>query len=216
LTGRKFARRIPRIVARTVGSVPGAGKPIPLSLPVPGGEQARAFLRGPRRGIVPRRRAWRERASARSERTRQWRTSSPGSRISRVNANPYAGKKMPGGTAQIVTNRKSATAVYTERLTYGFPKSGVTGLAASVPDGASNLLLTTFPKLTDAQRTSILAQTEISSGYPLDQTGSTDGSWERLNLAKAMSATVTLSANGTIRVVSTGGTARVIAAPHHG
>ncbi len=133
-------------------------------------------------------------------------------------SNPYGGKKMPGGTAQIVNSRKSALKVYSERLTYGFPHSGKTGLAASVPDGASNLLLTTFPKLTDAQRTSILAQTEISSGYPLDQTGTTDGSWERLNLAAAMSAAVQLSSNGSVKVVSTGGTARVIPAPvkkHH-
>jgi membrane-associated phospholipid phosphatase len=124
-------------------------------------------------------------------------------------SNPYGGKKIPGGTAQIVSNRKSAVKVYTERLTYGFPKSGTKGLKASVPADAGNLLLTTFPKLTAAQRTSVLAQTEIASGYPLDQSQAESGSWERLNLAAAMSATVKL-AHGKVTVVSTGGTAKVI------
>jgi membrane-associated phospholipid phosphatase len=127
---------------------------------------------------------------------------------------PYnAGLAMPGGTAQIVSDRASALAVYTERLTYGFPTSGDAGLAASVPAGADNLLLTTFPTLTDDQRTSVLAQTEIASGYPLDQTGTADGSWERLNLAAAMSATVQLADDGSITVTSTGGAAQVLPAP---
>lgn len=125
-------------------------------------------------------------------------------------SNPYGGAQMPGGSAQIVVNRTTALAVYTERMTYGFARSGVTGLAASVPAGASNLLRTTFPSLTDAQRTSVLAQTEIASGYPLDQSGTPDGSWQRLNLAAAMSATVRLSANGDANVILTGGTARVL------
>jgi membrane-associated phospholipid phosphatase len=134
-------------------------------------------------------------------------------------SNPYGGQRMPGGTAQIVINRATAVSVYSERLTYGFPQSGARNLAPSVPVGASNLLLTTFPTLTDAQRTSVLAQTEIASGYPLDQTGTSNGSWERLNLASAMSATVALGANGSARVIATGGAAHVIPAPvqhkHH-
>ena len=130
-------------------------------------------------------------------------------------SNPYGGQRMPGGTAQIVYNRPSAVAVYSERLTYGFPQSGKRGLPASVPTGASNLLLTTFPTLTDAQRASVLAQTEIASGFPLDQSGTTNGSWERLNLAAAMSATVQLEADGSAHVIATGGTARVIPAPVH-
>ncbi|MFZ7086672.1 phosphatase PAP2 family protein [Curtobacterium sp. RRHDQ10] len=127
-------------------------------------------------------------------------------------SNPYGGQAMPGGTAQIVTNRATATSVYRERLTYGFPASGTTGLAPSVPAGASNLLLSTFPTLTDAQRTQVLAQTEIASGYPLDQSTSSSGSWERLDLAAATSATVQLAANGTATVTATGGTASVVPA----
>lgn len=136
-------------------------------------------------------------------------------------SNPYGGATMPGGTAQVVVNRASAVSVYTERMTYGFSTSGKQGLAASVPAGASNLLLTTFPTLTDAQRTSVLAQTEIGSGYPLDQTaqrdqsGVADGSWQRLNLAAAMSATVQLTSTGAAQVTATGGTAKVVAAPVH-
>ena len=134
-------------------------------------------------------------------------------------SNPYGGQWMPGGSAQIVVNRQTAVAVFNERMTYGFAQTGARGLPASVPTGASNLLLTTFPTLTDAQRTSVLAQTEIASGYPLDQSGTANGSWQRIDLAAAMSATV-LVTNGTAHVIATGGTARVIPVkvptpPHH-
>lgn len=132
-------------------------------------------------------------------------------------SNPYGGKRIPGGTAQIVTNRRSAVAVYTQRETYGFAKSGTKGLAPSVPTGAENLLLTTFPSLTDAQRTSVLAKTEIASGYPLDQSGTAAGSWQRLNLAAAMSASVKITANGGVKILSVGGKAKVTrtASSHH-
>jgi membrane-associated phospholipid phosphatase len=123
-------------------------------------------------------------------------------------SNPYGGARMPGGSAQIVVDRRSALAVYTERLTYGFSLSGAKGAAPAVPAGASNLLLTTFPSLTDAQRTSVLAQTELASGYPLDLADFANGSWQRLDLAAAMSATVRLSASGGVKVLSTGGVAR--------
>ncbi len=128
-------------------------------------------------------------------------------------SNPYGGQAVPGGTSQLVTDRASAVKVYEERLTYGFPKAATAAVAAaSVPAGASNLLLTTFPGLTDAQRTSVLAQTEIAAGYPLDGTGTDTGSWERLDLAAATSATVALAANGTVTVTATGGTAAVVPA----
>lgn len=130
--------------------------------------------------------------------------------------NPYGGARIPGGTDQIVTNRKSAVKVYTERLSYGFAPTSSTRQSASVPDGAESLLLTTFPTLTDAQRRSVLAQTEIRSGNPLDTTstsrhGTAPGSWQRLNLAAAMSATVLVSRDGRVRVLGTGGPAKVIA-----
>ncbi|HST81460.1 MAG TPA: phosphatase PAP2 family protein [Kineosporiaceae bacterium] len=124
-------------------------------------------------------------------------------------SNPYGGKKMPSGTAQVVTGRKSAVKVYRELMTYGYPRTGKK-LAASVPAGAANLLLTTFPTLTTAQRTSVLAQTQAASGYPLDRTGTKGKSWQRLNLAAAMSATVKHLAKGKVKVVSTGGKAKVL------
>ena len=126
--------------------------------------------------------------------------------------NPYGGKAMPGGTAQIVWNRSSALSVYTQRLTYGFAPVSSTHLAPSVPAGAANLLLTSFPTLTSAQRTAVLAQTEIRSGYPLDGTGTSGGSWERLNLAAAMSATVRVSRGGSVKVLCTGGLPKVVRA----
>lgn len=132
--------------------------------------------------------------------------------------NPYGGVAIPGGTSQVVTDRASALKVYTERLGYGFAKTGASGLAASVPKSAANLLLTTFPTLTDAQRLAVLAQTEIASGYPLDTTadhdnyGGVPASWQRLNLAAAMSASVQVNADGSVKVLSTGGKASVVTA----
>jgi hypothetical protein len=123
--------------------------------------------------------------------------------------NPYGGRRIPGGTAQIVTDRESAASVYTERLTYGFAPVGPTWLAPAVPAGAANLLISTYPTLTEAQRTAVLAQTEIPSGYPLDATQTGEGSWERLDLAAAMSAKVKVRGDGSVQVLETGGQATV-------
>lgn len=125
-------------------------------------------------------------------------------------ANPYAGSTMPGGTAQLVTDRATAVAVAGERLSYGIPPIGPTGLAPSVPDGAENLLRTAFPTLTDAQRRAVLAQTQIGSGDPLDLSGSAAGSWQRVNLAAAMSATAQVEPNGAVTVIGVGGPAQVL------
>ena len=128
--------------------------------------------------------------------------------------NPYGGAKIPRGTSQKVTNRKSALKVYTERLSYGFKPTGSTKRSPSVPAGAGNLLRTTFPTLTNAQRKAVLAQTETRSGNPLDTTathrhGTAPGSWQRLNLAAATSATVRIRKNGKVVVLSVGGNAKV-------
>lgn len=128
--------------------------------------------------------------------------------------NPFGGRRVPGGTAQIVTNRASAVRVYTERLGYGFAPVFSTRLAPSVPANAAALLRTTFPSLTDAQRTAVLAQTETRSGNPLDTTrshlrGTAPASWQRLNLAAAMTATVVVR-HGHAQVVAVGGQPRVL------
>lgn len=128
---------------------------------------------------------------------------------------PYAGGTVPGGTSQAVTSRSSALAVYTERLNYGFKPSG-SARKASVPSKAEYLLLTSFPTLSKAQRRSVLAQTEVRSGHPLDTSrahakGKAPGSWQRLDLAAAMSAVVVLKSDGTVKVTSVGGAPTVLA-----
>lgn len=129
--------------------------------------------------------------------------------------NPYGGRAIPGGTAQIVINRSSAVKVYTERLEYGFAPTQSTRLAPSVPAGAEDLLLNVYPGLNATQRRAVLAQTETRSGQLLDTTrlaldGKAPGSWQRLNLAAAMSATVKVDRHGAARVIATGGRAQVI------
>ncbi|MFZ4896511.1 glycoside hydrolase family 97 catalytic domain-containing protein [Plantibacter sp. Mn2098] len=123
---------------------------------------------------------------------------------------PFGGANPPGGSSQIVTDTVSAMNAYHERLTYGFAQNGTAGQKSAVPATAPSLLQQAYPSLSDAQRSSVLAQTEIDSGYPLDQTGGSDGSWQRLDLASAMSATVQLNTDGAVRVLSTGGTPKVV------
>lgn len=130
--------------------------------------------------------------------------------------NPYGRAKIPGGTAQVVTSRSSALKVYTERLSYGFSPTSSTKLAASVPATADSLLRSTYPSLSASQRRQILAQTEIPSGHPLDTSAAhrayplVPGSWQRINLAAAMSAKVKITKSGAVKVVSTGGKATVV------
>ena len=128
---------------------------------------------------------------------------------------PYGGAAPPALTGQVVTVRTTALIAYTERLGYGFTPITPAALGASVPQGAQNLLRTAFPTLTGTQRQSVLAQTETASGNALDTTtlqalGLADGSWQRLNLAAALSATVLRLADGTVRVLSVGGSPTVL------
>lgn len=88
---------------------------------------------------------------------------------------------------------------YTQRLTYGFPQVGPTDRDPAVPAGAQNLLRTTFPDLTAAQRRTVLAATELPSGYVMDSADDS-GSWQRLNIAAAMSATVSVGDDGALTV----------------
>ncbi len=71
---------------------------------------------------------------------------------------------------------------YLARMTYGLPQSGTKGLAPIVPEGAEALLETRQPYLSDEQRRTVLATTEIESGYLLldDSNG-----WGRINLVAA-------------------------------
>ena len=92
-----------------------------------------------------------------------------------------------------------ATRVYRERMTYGFDRVGASGVPIEVPAEAAALLRGVFPDLTDAQRLQVLAQTSVDSGYPLDKTGP-QGGWQRLDLAAASAATVTVRPDGSVAV----------------
>lgn len=128
---------------------------------------------------------------------------------------PYAGQQVPLGGSQVVSNRTTAVMAYTERLSYGFAPSTPSELGAAVPEQAADLLRTAFPTLTKAQRLQVLAQTQTPSGNALDTTvlqllGISDGSWQRLNLAAAMSATVSVSETGAAKVLAVGGPPTVL------
>ncbi|GAB3401347.1 hypothetical protein GCM10027515_09910 [Schumannella luteola] len=94
----------------------------------------------------------------------------------------------------------AATKLYTERLSYGLPQDGAAGQKITVPDDAVALLASSFPELDDAQRRQILEQTALDSGYPLDVTAQGDASWQRIDLARAMTAEYTLDAAGNVTV----------------
>ena len=89
--------------------------------------------------------------------------------------------------------------VYTARMNYNLPNVGKAGQPMTVPETASALLLAKYPQLTDAQRDRILMLSSMDSGSPLDFEGQ-DGFWQRINLAKALSAHVKQLGNGAIQV----------------
>lgn len=96
-----------------------------------------------------------------------------------------------------------ALAVYEDRLTYDFEPVRATDDALVVPEGAGDLLLTTFPDLTDDQRDQVLAATALDSGFALDPSADGEASWQRLNLAAAMAAEVIVDDDGRLVVNGT-------------
>jgi membrane-associated phospholipid phosphatase len=74
---------------------------------------------------------------------------------------------------------------YTYRMTYGLTLANTVHSPESVPVQAQVLLLTRFPYLTDQQRTKILQDTALPSGFTLLDGNSWDG-WGRLNLYAAV------------------------------
>jgi membrane-associated phospholipid phosphatase len=78
------------------------------------------------------------------------------------------------------------TSGYTYRMTYGFARAASIKLPESVPVQAQVLLLTRFPYATDEQRTRILQDTALPSGFALLDGNTWDG-WGRLNLYAAVS-----------------------------
>lgn len=68
-----------------------------------------------------------------------------------------------------------------------------------VPKAAPVLLEAAHPNLTYAQRAELLRQTATKPGTPLDWQGST-GSWQRINLVRALGAQVSVDADGNVHV----------------
>jgi LPXTG-motif cell wall-anchored protein len=94
---------------------------------------------------------------------------------------------------------EDALAVYAERMTYDFAQTSAAGQEVTIPAGAEALLLSSHSSLTAPQRRQVLALTAIDSGFPLDE--GQEGSWQRINLAAAMAAEVTVEADGTVSLV---------------
>lgn len=94
-----------------------------------------------------------------------------------------------------VADRASAIDAYTARMTYNFSQVSASGQTFTAPEGAAELLRFAYPQLNTQQRNTVIELTAIDSGYPLD---SSSNGWMRINLAKALSATVTLAPDGTV------------------
>ena len=84
-------------------------------------------------------------------------------------------------------------------MTYGFKPVYNTNAPMIVPQAAPDLLLSRHPNLNYDQRASVIRQTAIPAGSPLDDQ-SARGSWQRVNLAAALAATVTVNADGSVSV----------------
>ncbi|ROR73145.1 phosphatase PAP2 family protein [Bogoriella caseilytica] len=88
---------------------------------------------------------------------------------------------------------------YRSLLTYGFPQIGDGGQRLEIPAEAPALLLGAHPSLDEQQRADVLRATAVDSGYPLDIRGE-HGGWQRLDLMAAMTARVTVGADGAVQV----------------
>jgi autotransporter-associated beta strand protein len=92
------------------------------------------------------------------------------------------------------SNAAANQAAVNYALTYGLAPVGPTNLAPVVPANAQLLLATRFDYLSAAQRTDVLASTELPSGAPLD-----DGTgWARLNLYAAAGGYGAFASNVTV------------------
>lgn len=94
---------------------------------------------------------------------------------------------------------EAAVGAYTQRMNYGFAPVYDQAAPMIVPAQAVDLLLAAHPDLTWGQRYEVLRQTASPAGSPLDDQ-SAEGSWQRLNLAAAWNANVTVNADGSVSV----------------
>ncbi|ERS39800.1 MULTISPECIES: acid phosphatase [Corynebacterium] len=95
---------------------------------------------------------------------------------------------------------QQAEADYTRRMTYGFTPIFATDEPVNVPTAAPALLETRFPELSYEQRAEVLRHTALPSGYPLDDRDPDKGDWQRINLARAWNAQVSIGAGGEVVV----------------
>ncbi|WP_238632755.1 acid phosphatase [Corynebacterium pseudodiphtheriticum] len=95
---------------------------------------------------------------------------------------------------------QQAEADYTRRMTYGFTSIFATDEPVNVPTAAPALLETRFPELSYEQRAEVLRHTALPSGYPLDDRDPAKGDWQRINLARAWNAQVSIGAGGEVVV----------------
>lgn len=94
---------------------------------------------------------------------------------------------------------EQAVARYDELLGYGFAPIYREDAPMQVPQAAPVLLANAHPELTWEQRAEVLRQTATPAGHPLDWQGA-GGSWQRLNLAAAMAAEVSVQPDGSVHV----------------
>lgn len=87
-------------------------------------------------------------------------------------------------------------AVSAARADYGLPAVGADGPMV-VPPRAAGLLEARFPELTEAQRAEVLVATAFPGGSVLDDPA---GSWQRIDLARAWAAEVTVAPDGAVTV----------------
>lgn len=119
----------------------------------------------------------------------EWRTGMP-------LAEAVAQQERDGG--QYLTDAQAADA-YAAQGTYGLRTIHDPNAAMVVPQAAPDLLINRFPELSWDQRARVLAATALPAGSPLDDQ-SADGSWQRINLAAAFAADVSVNAYGGLLV----------------
>ncbi|MDU7788880.1 MAG: acid phosphatase, partial [Corynebacterium sp.] len=88
---------------------------------------------------------------------------------------------------------------YSTFMDYDFAPRYRTDAPMVVPQAAPVLLAASHPELSWDQRAEVLRQTARPAGNPLDWQAE-GGSWQRLDLARAMAARVTIAPDGGVSV----------------
>lgn len=75
---------------------------------------------------------------------------------------------------------------YRATMTYDLPRQRVQSRAVSVPQSAEVLLEAALPRLSAAQRRTLMVKTALPAGYPLSSTTPEQQFWQRLDLSAAV------------------------------